>query len=96
MVVDGGDLDAGGSLTHRAANGDVVQHRGAVAADEISAQALPDNVWGETVSDSVGIAAAKRIDPAEEDQVEVLGGLGHGVFLTISPRFSFECRGSEA
>ena len=49
MLIEGGDLDAGDSLTHRTAGCDVVEHRVAVRADEISAQALPDNVWGETI-----------------------------------------------
>ena len=65
MIVDSGDLDAGGaSISTASASGDVVWHRGAVGADEISAQALRDNGLGRDGQRSgQGIAAAKRIGP---------------------------------
>jgi hypothetical protein len=45
-VIERGDLDAGDLLAVLSAVGDVLQDGVAVRADEVSAQALPDDVIG--------------------------------------------------
>lgn len=56
---------------------EVVQHLVAVGADDIGAQTLPDDVSSEMGGDGLRVATAQGLDPAEEDQFEVVGGAGH-------------------
>ncbi len=65
LVIEGGDLDPSELFTMLATAEDVVKHSVAVRANEVAAQALPDDVLGETIGDPVGVASAERVDPTE-------------------------------
>lgn len=73
-VIEGGDLDPGELFAVLTAGDEVVKIGFAVAA-----QALPDDVLGEPIGDPVRVAATERVDPTEQDQLEVLIGVRHGL-----------------
>jgi hypothetical protein len=91
LVIEGGDLDPGELFAVPAAADDVVKNGFAVRADEVASQALPDDVLGEPTGDPVRVAAPQRVDPAEQDQLEILIGVRHGLLpgdWVRSPRIS--------